>query len=123
LRSSISKWERDKQAARQSDKYKAYMASPEWAALRAKVIEAGGGRCQVCNADGPGIQAHHRTYERLGAELLGDLIAICTPCHTLFHDNRSLAARPRSPKKSKDRVVGPAEKALVKMLADKGITV
>lgn len=36
------------------------------------------------------MQIHHLTYERLGAELDEDLIAICEKCHRAMHGlNRS----------------------------------
>lgn len=31
------------------------------------------------------LQVHHLTYERLGHELDGDLLAVCVECHRAFH--------------------------------------
>jgi hypothetical protein len=31
------------------------------------------------------VEVHHLTYERLGAELPGDLEAVCAPCHRAAH--------------------------------------
>ena len=52
---------------------------------------APGVRCQVCNTDKSILDTHHRTYERLGRELDGDLIVLCRDCHRIFHENGKLA--------------------------------
>ncbi len=64
--------------------YADYLASPQWQARREWTITAAGYRCQLCNASGP-LDVHHRTYERLGHELPGDLIALCETCHERVH--------------------------------------
>jgi hypothetical protein len=78
--------------------YLEYLASPEWAAKRQACIDLAGGRCDVYweevglrrrpNIVGNGhrcrraaFQAHHKTYERLGNELIEDLVACCGSCH------------------------------------------
>jgi len=67
--------------------YQAYLSTPEWQVLRRlKLIEAGG-RCQVCNNNGE-MHVHHRTYARLGKELLSDLTVLCSECHNIFHDKQ-----------------------------------
>jgi len=35
---------------------------------------------------------HHRTYERLGRELAGDLVVLCSACHRRHHRD---TGRPR----------------------------
>lgn len=44
---------------------------------------ASGGRCRLCNEGGLDVvlTMHHRTYERLGAELPDDLTCLCGVCH------------------------------------------
>lgn len=64
--------------------YHAYMASPQWAATRAAVLERAGGRCEWCGREA--VQAHHLTYARLGREHWGDLVALCFKCHDDQHD-------------------------------------
>ena len=64
--------------------YKAYIKSKRWKKKAAAARKRAGFRCQLCNAEGR-LQVHHRTYERLGYELPGDLIALCVDCHKKFH--------------------------------------
>ncbi len=73
--------------------YREYLATPEWAERAAATRRRFGNRCAVCNADAE-LDAHHRTYERRGAEEPADLTALCRACHGLFHEWRDLAAVP-----------------------------
>jgi phage terminase large subunit GpA-like protein len=48
-------------------------------------------RChRVCEHCGErrAVQAHHLTYERLGDELLTDLLAVCLECHEEIHGRK-----------------------------------
>jgi len=66
------------------DEYNAYLASPEWKAIRIAVLERDGYLCQGCRkrrAD----QVHHLTYARKGKEMLFDLTSVCDLCHTAIH--------------------------------------
>jgi nucleoside 2-deoxyribosyltransferase len=73
--------------------YRDYLATAHWKAMRAKILQKAGYRCQVCNAHQEHITltVHHRTYERIGAEREEDLIALCEKCHSIFHGNGQLA--------------------------------
>lgn len=62
----------------------AYMQTPEWAELRARVCEREGGICQGCRSR-RGTQAHHITYDRWRHELLTDLVWFCKSCHERAH--------------------------------------
>lgn len=64
--------------------YRAYLKSPHWLALREKKLREASYRCQVCNSDKL-LQVHHRTYERIGQELLTDLTVLCEKCHSKHH--------------------------------------
>lgn len=64
--------------------YNSYLASAHWKEVRAAALDAAGHRCQLCNTTRR-LQAHHRTYERIGHELAGDLIVLCGSCHATFH--------------------------------------
>lgn len=77
--------------AKPSTNYRAYLESPHWRSLSRWAKWKAGYRCQLCNAYDKPLDAHHRTYERLGRELDGDLIVLCRGCHTLFHEHRKLA--------------------------------
>lgn len=68
--------------------YYAYIKSDAWRerANAAKVWSLG--RCQVCYAheSEKRLDAHHRTYERLGNELPQDITVLCEDCHKLYED-------------------------------------
>lgn len=66
--------------------YTAYMNSAAWRTnpVRLRELEAAGFQCRLCpnsRATGHKLEAHHRTYERLGRERDGDLVALCSECH------------------------------------------
>lgn len=73
--------------------YKAYIRSPEWRAKRQWALERAGHRCQLCNRS-KDLEVHHRTYERLGAELPGDLIVLDHECHSVFHEQGRIVTPP-----------------------------
>ena len=72
-------------AALKAMPYQDYLRTPEWYRRRAVVLKFAANRCQVCYSDKGALQVHHRTYERLGQELLSDTILLCESCHALFH--------------------------------------
>jgi 5-methylcytosine-specific restriction endonuclease McrA len=69
---------------RRYSKYQEYLRSPEWAAIRAKVIKRAGGVCEGC-LDRPATQAHHLHYQTLFREFCFDLVAVCSECHERYH--------------------------------------
>ena len=64
--------------------YHAYLRSDVWRRRAAQCKRRYGYRCALCNTIGP-LNAHHRTYERLGFEISSDLIALCRHCHARHH--------------------------------------
>lgn len=70
--------------------YEDYLKTPEWAKKRNKALRFANYRCQLCNTQND-LTVHHRTYERRGYELMGDLIVLCKDCHDTFTYNRELA--------------------------------
>jgi hypothetical protein len=62
--------------------YVTYIGSAAWRRnpARLKALSDAGGRCRLCPAHAP-LEVHHSTYERLGCEQDGDLIALCGDCH------------------------------------------
>ena len=62
----------------------AYLASSAWKIRRDAAVDRDGGCCVICNSAND-LQVHHRTYERLGSELPGDLTTLCGECHAHFH--------------------------------------
>lgn len=66
--------------------YYAYIESDEWKRKAEEAKKRAGFRCQICNKHDmvSPINAHHRTYERLGHELPEDITVLCQECHALF---------------------------------------
>jgi 5-methylcytosine-specific restriction endonuclease McrA len=71
-----------------------YLLSPHWIAFRKLAFEAqrrrlGYNCCEHCPQEERSkeakLQVHHLTYERLGSELLEDVIIICDGCHDKIH--------------------------------------
>jgi len=68
----------------QKRRHREYIDSDEWKARAKYYKQQAGFRCRVCNSDSDTLDAHHRTYERLGNELDSDITVLCRPCHELF---------------------------------------
>jgi 5-methylcytosine-specific restriction endonuclease McrA len=71
--------------------YYAYIASPAWKRKADAAKERARFRCQVCNRsrdEGARLEAHHRTYERLGHERPEDITVLCRDCHELYESNK-----------------------------------
>lgn len=85
----LDKDRRDSMAKVAPGEYDDYLASDEWAVRRTYYVAKAMGRCQICNKpggpNGRGLNAHHRTYARVGAELDADVVVLCRDCHALFH--------------------------------------
>jgi hypothetical protein len=62
-----------------------YLRTERWKRKARAARKRAGNRCQMCNSDAKPLEVHHRTYERLGWELSGDLIALCARCHGRHH--------------------------------------
>ena len=77
-------------ATRRVDYYE-YIKSPAWKAKADAAKKAAGYRCQVCNHgkdEGAVLDAHHRTYERLGHERPEDITVLCRDCHALYEKTK-----------------------------------
>lgn len=64
--------------------YYKYLQSWEWSAIRYQKILEAGYWCERCKSSYM-LQVHHKTYERLGAELMEDLEVLCWLCHKSEH--------------------------------------
>lgn len=64
--------------------YAEYLQSDVWKSKAAHARERDCNRCRLCNSP-DNLQVHHRTYERIGHELLDDLTTLCDECHELYH--------------------------------------
>ena len=72
--------------------YYHYINSAGWKKKAEEAKARAGNRCQICNRSRAEVQleAHHRTYERLGQELPDDITVLCRNCHGLYEDERRL---------------------------------
>lgn len=64
--------------------YDAYIQSPRWKRKAAAAKERALNQCQGCGRPGflVTLNAHHRTYTRLGYEIPEDITVLCQPdCH------------------------------------------
>lgn len=101
-----------KSGSQARDIYNFYLDSPAWKSKRLAALNLAGHRCQLCNGT-KNLHVHHRTYERIGDEELGDLTVLCKNCHYRFHE-KPVKAKKKNPRKAprKRRVVdledGPA---------------
>lgn len=98
----ISQEQSEQQAKRKKDDnyanpltqagYYEYIKSPKWREKAEEAKARAGNRCQVCNRSRAEVQldAHHRTYERLGHELPEDITVLCRECHELYEDAKRI---------------------------------
>jgi len=63
--------------------YADYLRSAHWLAIRTEALRWWGNKCCVCKQKA--TEVHHNTYDRIGRELLTDLVAVCRACHTRIH--------------------------------------
>lgn len=77
------------------NKYSKYLTSKDWKKKRQQALAHYGSSCVLCDSDA--VDVHHRTYDRIYNEDMGDLIVLCRDCHAMHHKKLSK----RSPKKSK----------------------
>lgn len=103
--------------------YHDFLRSPEWRQTRAAALLRADNRCSLDITHTEDLDVHHRTYERLGAELSTDVVVLCRSCHELHHQQygrprRSPAATMRSaPRPAAARDRQPRSSLLRRLLA------
>ena len=67
--------------------YAEYLRSVAWARRRQWLFRMREFRCAICGIRYPArlLEAHHKTYVRLGNERVSDLAVVCRPCHARIH--------------------------------------
>ncbi len=65
--------------------YREYLRTPEWRTTRAAALVRADHCCSLDVTHTRDLEVHHRTYSRLGQELVGDLVVLCHDCHKLHH--------------------------------------
>jgi hypothetical protein len=78
--------DREREAAQRREAYQSYLLTPQWRDKRRRVLERERYICQGCR-ERRAEEVHHLTYERVGRELLFDLVALCSLCHRAAHDD------------------------------------
>jgi len=68
-------------------RYQEYLKSGEWNHLKDLKLKLCKYKCDGCNESGRVMDVHHITYERIGMELLTDLVVYCRECHSKAHGN------------------------------------
>jgi 5-methylcytosine-specific restriction endonuclease McrA len=82
--------------------YAEYLAGEHWQAIRRRYLASDLPQRCACGAARHAL--HHKTYERLGRELLTDLEPICDRCHRTRHRKPKRPPSKRGPKRRKPRV-------------------
>jgi 5-methylcytosine-specific restriction endonuclease McrA len=79
---------KDEERKKESDEwwlaYDKYLGTDRWRDKRRLVLKRCDGVCEGCRL-APAAAVHHLTYERVGRELLFDLVALCHECHNVAH--------------------------------------
>lgn len=77
---------------------RAYYQTAHWRAFTKRVRKK---TCQECgkapSKRGKGLQVHHLTYRRLGAERASDVVTLCSFCHRAAHGLPKRRRRRRKP--------------------------
>jgi hypothetical protein len=79
--------------------YYEYIKSQAWREKAEEAKARAGNRCEVCNKSRAEVQldAHHRTYDRLGNEPLEDITVLCRDCHQIYEDAKRIPKPPLIP--------------------------
>jgi hypothetical protein len=89
--------ERDRVARLRAMPYRDYLRTPEWRRTRAAALHRAGHACSLDVTHASDLEVHHRTYERLGEELAGDLVVLCRDCHRIHHGHHGHPRRAEPP--------------------------
>ncbi len=70
-------------------RYEQHLRSDKWREICRLVKRRDRGICQEC-LESVGEHVHHLTYERMGDELLSDLVLLCRGCHEEIHPHMTV---------------------------------
>jgi len=68
-------------------KYKDYLLSNEWIAIKIDIYQKRGRQCEQCG-NKTKLQIHHLTYDNIFNEEPSDLLILCESCHKEKHINK-----------------------------------
>ena len=80
-------FKRKKRRPKGTTSYTEYLKSKAWYVKRDQIKSLKNNKCEKCGSI-RNLQVHHKTYKRLGNELLTDLQLLCDLCHKEIHRNR-----------------------------------
>lgn len=80
----------------QAMSYRRYLKTPEWRNTRDAALLRAGNACSLDATHTGTLDVHHRSYERVGAELSCDVAVLCRSCHKLHHEHYGLPRRNRA---------------------------
>lgn len=67
--------------------YEEYLNSEWWQSFRLRYFRSKRRKhCMCCEEPNFMVELHHKTYERLGRELLGDVLPLCREHHEEVHE-------------------------------------
>lgn len=72
--------------------YEKYIHSGAWLLKREEAFATHGRHCNRCGTTAR-LQVHHKTYERMGTELMEDLEILCFGCHAEHHRGTGIIMR------------------------------
>jgi hypothetical protein len=67
--------------------YREYLKTRHWEKVKHLYYMKNPRNCGMCESTAI-LNLHHKTYERIGNEKMGDLICLCSQCHHRFHESR-----------------------------------
>jgi phage terminase large subunit GpA-like protein len=74
--------------------YRKYLKSKHWKLMREIALERCHFKC-ICCASTNNLQVHHKSYKRIQAERISDVVVVCQKCHTLIHEQVKDKTLPR----------------------------
>lgn len=89
--------------------YKDYLKSKHWKNKKKEYYDNYERKCNHCGSKNI-LHLHHKTYERVGYELLTDLVCLCSDCHAKEH--RRLKNNPKKIKQKKKKFKGKNKKKI-----------
>lgn len=98
-----------------NDKYRAYLLSPTWAAIKLDLLHTRGQRCERCQKKTKYLQVHHLTYARIFKEEPEDLLLVCDKCHKKEH---GITKKNKKPKHDKVKIPADTEKVFKHRIKD-----
>lgn len=69
-----------------TDNYDEYLQSAHWKEISHETKDLANGKCEICGKDADFGNAHHTSYDHLGAEWAGsETVWLCKQCHETMH--------------------------------------